>query len=61
MKCTMGNVHCVKFALYDVHYTTGGDHTLSKSVTKSSIGGLSRFVKKKSSCISCKTPLSDNS
>ena len=41
--------------------TAGGSHTLSKTVTTSSVGGLSGFVKKKSSCISCKAPLSDNS
>ena len=47
---------------YALHMCTlGGSHTLSKTVTTSSVGGLSSFVKKKSSCISCRAPLSDNS
>jgi DNA polymerase delta subunit 1 len=37
-----------------------GEHTLTKSVTMSKIGGLSMFTKKKETCLGCKTILQDN-
>lgn len=36
-----------------------GEHTLTKTVTISKIGGLAMFTKKKEACLSCKTVLSD--
>lgn len=36
-----------------------GEHTLTKTVTISKIGGLAMFTKKKETCLSCKTCLSD--
>ncbi|XP_071104876.1 DNA polymerase delta catalytic subunit-like [Haliotis cracherodii] len=35
-----------------------GDHTRTKTVVASKVGGLAAFTKKKSTCIGCKTPLS---
>lgn len=37
-----------------------GEHTLTKTVTISKIGGLAMFTKKKEACLSCKTVLSDS-
>ncbi|KAL8577740.1 DNA polymerase delta catalytic subunit [Nucella lapillus] len=34
-----------------------GDHTRTKTVMTSKVGGLSAFTKKRSTCIGCKTPL----
>ncbi|CAD5114717.1 DgyrCDS3760 [Dimorphilus gyrociliatus] len=34
-----------------------GDHTRTKTVVTSKVGGLAAFTKKKSTCIGCKTPL----
>ncbi|XP_025087757.1 DNA polymerase delta catalytic subunit-like [Pomacea canaliculata] len=34
-----------------------GDHTRTKTVMTSKVGGLSSFTKKRSTCIGCKTPL----
>ncbi|XP_041367703.1 DNA polymerase delta catalytic subunit-like [Gigantopelta aegis] len=34
-----------------------GDHTRTRTVVHSKVGGLSAFTKKKSTCIGCKTPL----
>jgi len=36
---------------------SGGDHTRTKIVMTSKIGGLTAFTKKRSTCIGCKTPL----
>jgi len=36
-----------------------GEHTLTKTVTTSKIGGLAAFTKKKETCLGCKTILSD--
>ena len=36
-----------------------GEHTLTKTVTISKIGGLAMFTKKKETCLNCKTILSD--
>jgi hypothetical protein len=35
----------------------GGEHTLTKTVVTSKIGGLAAFTKKRETCIGCKTPL----
>ncbi|CAG5135999.1 unnamed protein product [Candidula unifasciata] len=35
-----------------------GDHTRTKTVVRSKVGGLAAFTQKKSTCIGCKTPLS---
>nr|KAG5686078.1 hypothetical protein BaRGS_030693 [Batillaria attramentaria] len=34
-----------------------GDHTRTKTVMTSKVGGLAAFTKKRSTCIGCKTPL----
>jgi DNA polymerase delta subunit 1 len=36
-----------------------GEHTLTKTVTISKIGGLAAFTKKKETCLNCKTILTD--
>ncbi|XP_055900779.1 DNA polymerase delta catalytic subunit-like [Biomphalaria glabrata] len=36
-----------------------GEHTRTKTVVMSKVGGLSAFTKKKSTCIGCKVPLND--
>lgn len=38
-------------------FVAGGDHTRTKTVMTSKVGGLSSFTKKRSTCIGCKTPL----
>jgi DNA polymerase delta subunit 1 len=42
------------------HILLKGDHTLTKSVTISKIGGLAMFTKKKEACLGCKTILSES-
>lgn len=39
----------------------GGEHTRVKSVVHSKVGGLAAFLKKKETCIGCKTPLANES
>ena len=39
----------------------GGDHTRTKTVVMSKVGGLAAFTKKKSTCIGCKAVLDNNS
>ena len=34
-----------------------GDHTRTKTVVRSKVGGLAAFAKKRDTCIGCKTPL----
>jgi DNA polymerase delta subunit 1 len=36
-----------------------GEHTLTKTVTVSKIGGIAMFTKRRETCLSCKTVLSD--
>ena len=36
-----------------------GEHTLTKTVTISKIGGLAMFTKKKETCLNCKTILTE--
>ena len=36
-----------------------GDHTRTKTVVHSKIGGLAAFTKKRETCLGCKTPLND--
>lgn len=36
-----------------------GEHTLTKTVTVSKLSGIAMFAKKRETCLSCKTPLSD--
>jgi len=43
------------------HCVTEGEHTRTKTMVASKVGGLMAFAKKKSSCIGCKVPLDDNS
>ncbi|XP_052797645.1 DNA polymerase delta catalytic subunit-like [Mya arenaria] len=38
-----------------------GEHTRTKTLVASKVGGLMSFAKKKSSCIGCKVPLDDDS
>ena len=43
-----------------VTFNIEGDHTLTRSVVISKIGGLAMFTKKKESCLSCKAVLPDS-
>ena len=40
--------------------STGGDHTRTKTVVISKVGGLAAFTKKRETCIGCRTPLSES-
>lgn len=37
-----------------------GEHTLTKTMVVSKVGGLAAFTKKRETCIGCKTPLDQN-
>ena len=39
------------------YYVSEGEHTRTKTVVHSKVGGLSAFTTKKETCIGCKTPL----
>jgi len=36
---------------------TEGEHTRTKTMVASKVGGLAAFTKKRETCIGCKTPL----
>ena len=43
------------------YYNLDGDHTRTRAVITSKVGGLSAFTTKKSTCVGCKTVLPDDS
>ena len=50
----------LNFLLKSVFWWSDGDHTRTRSIVTSKIGGLAGFTMKKSTCVGCKTVLPDD-
>lgn len=51
------NLHVKFYDTNNFYQKTGGEHTRTKAVGRSKVGGLAAFTKVRETCIGCKTPL----
>ncbi len=50
-------VQIFRAVAHNLRWFSEGEHTRTKTVVRSKVGGLSAFTTKKETCIGCKTPM----